>query len=99
PARTDAWFLLLLTVVLLVGTDAQGVVMVLAMLFLPAAVVQPWARRVPAALAAAVGVAVAMLAAAFPLANALDWPLSQTVGGVGFAALVVSRSVAAVARR
>jgi ABC-type Mn2+/Zn2+ transport system permease subunit len=99
PARTDALFLFLLAAVLVLGTNAQGVVMVLAMLFLPAAVVQPWARRVPTALAAAVAVALLCLAAAFVAATALDWPLSQTAGGVGCAALAISRAAAGMVRR
>lgn len=94
PARSDALFLTLLTVVLLLGTGTQGVVMVLAMLFLPAAVVQPWVARVPTALAAAAVAALACLAVAFAASNAFAWPLSQTVGGVGGGAFLLSRAAA-----
>jgi ABC-type Mn2+/Zn2+ transport system permease subunit len=90
PARWDALFLILLTIVLLLGTDSQGVVMVLVMLFLPAATVLPWARRIPAALGSAAIVALVMVAFAFVLSNALSWPFSQSAGGVGFALLLLS---------
>jgi ABC-type Mn2+/Zn2+ transport system permease subunit len=96
PARWDALFLTLLTIVLLLGTDSQGVVMVLAMLFLPAAAVLPWAKRIPAALVAASALSLVLVAVAFVLSNALDWPLSQSVGGVGFAVFLVSHVLAYV---
>src|SRR5436309_3157318 len=54
PARWDTLFLVLLTTTVLLGTDSLGVVMVLAMLFLPSGAVLPWARRISAALIAAV---------------------------------------------
>ncbi len=98
PARWDAGFLSLLTLVVLLGTDALGTVMVLSMLFLPVATVLPWARRIPAALVAAAAVSVLYLGAAFYLANTMDWPLSQSVGGVGFGVLVLSHLAARVRR-
>jgi ABC-type Mn2+/Zn2+ transport system permease subunit len=94
PARWDASFLALLTLVLLLGTDSQGVVMVLAMLFLPAAAVLPWARRIPGAMAAAALLSLVLVAVAFYLSNRFNWPLSQSVGGVGFAAMIVSNLLA-----
>jgi ABC-type Mn2+/Zn2+ transport system permease subunit len=96
PARWDALFLALLTVVVLLGTASLGTVMVLAMLFLPAATVLPWARRIPVALASAAGWSVLFLAAGFYLSNTFDWPLSQSVGGFGFAVLALSHLVARV---
>jgi ABC-type Mn2+/Zn2+ transport system permease subunit len=90
PARWDAFFLILLTTVLLLGTDSQGVVMVLAMLFLPAATVLPWARRIPTALIAAAGISLVMVVVAFILSNALAWPFSQSAGGAGFVLLLLS---------
>jgi ABC-type Mn2+/Zn2+ transport system permease subunit len=98
PAVGDAAFLALLTLVLLLGTDSLGVVMVLAMLFLPAATVLPWARRVPGAMAGAAGLSLVFLGVGFGLSNGMSWPLSQSVGGVGFAALVVSHAGAVVRR-
>src|SRR5207237_4004338 len=50
PDRWDAAFLCLLATVLLIGTDALGAVMVVAMLFLPAAAILPLVRRVPTAM-------------------------------------------------
>jgi len=96
PARWDVLFLVLLAVVLLLGTDSLGVVMVLAMLFLPGAAVLPWARRIPAALAGAAVVSLVMLAIGFYLSNRLSWPLSHSVGGVGFVVLAVSHLLATV---
>jgi ABC-type Mn2+/Zn2+ transport system permease subunit len=89
-AKGNAMFLSLLVAVVLLGTDSLGVVMVLSMLFLPAATVLPWARRIPTALASASVLAVAFVGVGFYLSNAESWPLSQSVGGVGFATLVVS---------
>jgi zinc/manganese transport system permease protein len=94
PPRWDALFLIMLAVVLLLGTHALGVVMVLAMLFLPAAAALPWARSVPTAMAIAVVLGVVFLAIGFITSNELSWPLSQTVGGVGFAAVVLSHTIA-----
>ena len=90
PAQWDTMFLALLTVVILLGTNALGVVMVLAMLFLPAATVLPWARRLPAAMLAAAMLSLVYLAIGFYLSNRMNWPLSQSIGGTGFAALVLS---------
>jgi ABC-type Mn2+/Zn2+ transport system permease subunit len=90
PSRWDTLFLALLTVVILLGTNALGVVMVLAMLFLPAATILPWAKRLPAAMIAAAALSLVYLAIGFYLSNRMDWPLSQSIGGTGFAALVLS---------
>ena len=98
PGWWDVLFLCLLSSVLLLGTDALGAVMVLSMLFLPAATVLPWARRVPTALLGAVLLSQAFLAIGFVLSNENEWPLSQSVGGVGFGALVVSNLAATVYR-
>lgn len=94
PARWDTLFLALLTIVMLLGTDTLGVVMVLAMLFLPAATVLPWARRLPAAMIAAAVLSLVFLGVGFELSNRLNWPLSQSVGGTGFAALALSHLAA-----
>lgn len=94
PARWDTLFLALLTVLMLLGTDSLGMVMVLAMLFLPAATVLPWARRIPAALVASAALSLVFLGAGFYLSNRMNWPFSQSVGGVGFAALALSQLLA-----
>jgi ABC-type Mn2+/Zn2+ transport system permease subunit len=99
PARWDAAFLALLAAALLLGTDSQGIVMVLALLFLPAATVLPWARRLPGALASAAALSLAVVAVAFVASNVMQWPLSQTVGGVGFAAFAASHAVAFLSGR
>jgi zinc/manganese transport system permease protein len=93
PARWDALFLILLAIVLLLGTHALGVVMVLAMLFLPAAAALPWARSVPGAMAIAAMLGVAFLGAGFVLSNEMSWPLSQTVGGVGFVVVMLAHAI------
>jgi ABC-type Mn2+/Zn2+ transport system permease subunit len=76
--------------VVLFGTNALGVVLVLAMLFLPAATVLPWARRVPGAMLYASVLALLLYAGGFVLSNEMNWPLSQSVGGLGFAVFLVS---------
>ena len=96
PARWDALFLILLTTVLLLGTDSLGMVMVLAMLFLPPAAVLPWTRRIPAALLTSALLSLCFLALGFYLSNTNSWPLSQSVGGVGFAAVLLSHLLAKV---
>ncbi len=93
PARWDALFLSLLTLVLLLGTSALGVVMILAMLFLPAATVLPWTRRIPATLLAAALLSLVFLTIGFAVSNQMSWPLSQSVGCVGFTALLLSHLV------
>jgi zinc/manganese transport system permease protein len=91
PARWDTLFLLLLTIVMLLGTDSLGVVMVLSMLFLPAATVLPWVHRIPVAIAAGAVLSLLYLAIGFYLSNKMNWPMSQSVGGAGFAVLAVSQ--------
>ena len=96
PARWDLCFLALLAVVSVLGTSALGAVMVLAMLFLPPATALPWARRLPAALAAAAAVSILLLAAGLILSVEMQWPLSQSVGGAGFCALLASHAAARI---
>jgi ABC-type Mn2+/Zn2+ transport system permease subunit len=94
PARWDALFLAFLTTVLLLGTDSLGLVMVLAMLFLPPATVLPWTRRIPAALLTSALLSLAFLSLGFYLSNTNSWPLSQSVGGVGFVTVLLSHLLA-----
>jgi len=94
PARWDTLFLVLLTITTLLGTDSLGVVMVLSMLFLPAATVLPWVRRIPVAMAAGAVLSLVYLAVGFYLSIRMNWPLSQSVGGAGFAVLAVSQLTA-----
>lgn len=96
PDRWDAGFLCLLATVLLVGTDALGAVMVVAMLFLPAAAILPWVRRVPAALLGAAILSILFLAVGLVLSVEWNWPLSQSVGGVGFCVLLVFHAIARI---
>ena len=90
PARWDALFLILLTIILLLGTNVLGVVMVLAMLFLPPAAALPWARSVPSALVSSAALSLVFLGVGFVLSNLYQWPLSQTIGGVGFGVVALS---------
>jgi ABC-type Mn2+/Zn2+ transport system permease subunit len=96
PARWDALFLVLLAAVVVVGTSSSGILMVLACLFLPAATVLPWAKRIPFALMSAAAMSLAFVAGGFVLSVEMDWPLSQSVGGVGFAALIASHVLSAI---
>ena len=90
PARWDALFLALLSAAVLVGTNALGPVLTTALLFLPAATVLPWARRVPAAIVASVVLAVVTFAGGFVLSNWMDWPSAHSVGGLGFVLFLLS---------
>jgi ABC-type Mn2+/Zn2+ transport system permease subunit len=99
PGRWDLCFLSMLAVVSVLGTSTVGAVMVVAMLFLPAGAALPWATRLPSALAGAAAVALASLAVGFVLSVEMQWPLSQSVGAAGFAALLVSQAFAAIRRR
>ena len=94
PARWDALFLSLLMLIVLLGTNAVGVVLVLAMLFLPAAAALPWARSVPFALALAALLGLFFVDIGFVISNEMNWPLSQTIGGVGFGGMVLSQLLA-----
>ena len=99
PARWDALFLALMTIVLMLGTSALGTVMALVMIFLPAAIVLPWCRRIPAALIASASIALLLLAIGFILSNVMDWPLSQSVGGTGSVILMLSHVARQLIRR
>jgi ABC-type Mn2+/Zn2+ transport system permease subunit len=87
----------MLSAILIVGTDAVGPTMVLALLFLPAGTIMPWVRRLPSAMVGAVLLGWAFLAAGVALSVHMEWPLSHSVGAVGFAAAAVS-NLAASAR-
>lgn len=96
PARWNALFLLLLAVLVVAGTSASGILMVLACLFLPAGTVLPWARRIPIAMAASVVAALLFVGIGFVLAVEMDWPLSQSIGGAGFAAVAAVHAARAL---
>jgi zinc/manganese transport system permease protein len=98
PAAWDALFLLLLAVEVLLGTNAVSVVMVLVMLFMPAAAVLPWVRRVPSALLASAVLSQLLYVSGFVLSNEMDWPLSHSVGAAGFAVLTISHLLRRVRR-
>ena len=93
PALWDALFLVLLALVVVLGTSTSGILMVLALLVLPGAAVLPWVKRIPPALLASVGLALVFVAIGFVLSIEMEWPLSQSVGGVGFVAVIVSHLV------
>jgi ABC-type Mn2+/Zn2+ transport system permease subunit len=98
PVAWDLLFLFLLGAVVLMGTHAMGVIMVLALLFLPAASALPLSRRIPTALGLAVAFALLDVAAGFWLSVRLEWPFSQSVGGAGFATLLLSQIAARFVR-
>ena len=99
PAAWEALFLAMLAAVVLVGAEAVGNLLVLVALFLPAGTVLPWARRIPTALAGGVAAGLVMFALGYCASNEMSWPLSQSVGGVGGAMLLVSHAFAALVRR
>jgi ABC-type Mn2+/Zn2+ transport system permease subunit len=90
PRRWNGLFLLLLAAVLLLATHAVGTVMVIAMLFLPAATALPIARRIPAAIAISVVIAIVTIFTGFVLSVEMDWPLSHSVGGAGCVLFLLS---------
>jgi zinc/manganese transport system permease protein len=95
--RTNRWetlFLCILAVILLMGTSSLGAVMVIAMLFLPAATALPWANRIPTALLFSAILAVFFLAAGLVVSIEFNLPLSQSVGGFSFCSLVISHAAA-----
>ncbi len=83
PARWNTLFLALLATIIVLGTSTLGAVMIVAMLFLPAAAVLPWTRRIPQAIALSISIAILFLAIGFVASVEMGWPLSQSVGGVG----------------
>ena len=98
PALWELLFLCLLGGVVLIGTHAMGVVMVLALLFLPAATVLPWAKRIPPAVALAMAVGIGDFVLGFYLSNVMTWPFSQSVGGVGFGLFLLSHLLGLILR-
>ena len=94
--RWETLFLCILAVTLLMGTSSLGAVMVIAMLFLPAATALPWAKRVPTALLLSMILSLIFLLAGLILSIEFALPLSQSVGGVGFCCLVISHAAARV---
>jgi ABC-type Mn2+/Zn2+ transport system permease subunit len=99
PARWDALFLVLLSLILVVGIDTLGAAMVVVMLFLPAATTLPLSRGIPLALMLAALAGCAFLLIGFVVSIEMGWPLSQTVGGVGCTAFVVSHTMTGLRRR
>ena len=58
----------------------------------------PWARRLPAAMAGSAACSLVFLAGGLAASYAMDWPLSQSVGGVGFAVVLASHGLSALRR-
>jgi ABC-type Mn2+/Zn2+ transport system permease subunit len=98
PVRWNALFLCLLAAVLVLATHALGTVMVIGLLFLPAASVLPWTRRIPNAVLASALVAVVAVASGFVLSVEMGWPLSHSVGGAGFTVFLISHTFAQLIR-
>ncbi len=81
------------------ATNAVGTVMVVALLFLPAATVLPWAKSLPSAMVAAVLVGVMCVAGGFALSVEMGWPLSHSVGGAGFVLFLLFHAAEQIRRR
>ena len=94
PVHWNAIFLGILAAVVILATQALGTVMVIALLFLPAAVVLPWVRRLPSAMAISALVALLMIGAGFVLSIEMNWPLSHSIAGAGIVLFAVSRLTA-----
>jgi ABC-type Mn2+/Zn2+ transport system permease subunit len=78
------------------GTSSLGAVMVIAILFLPAATALPWCNRIPTALLLSMILSVIFLTGGLILSVEQSLPLSQSVAGLGFCALVASHAAARV---
>ncbi len=83
PARWHLLFLSLLSAIVLVATDMQGTVLVVAMLFLPALAALPWARRLPGLMVLSVLCGMASLVVGFELSARQEWPLSHSIAAAG----------------
>jgi len=98
PAMWHTLFLALLATQIVVGTATIGMVLIIAMLFLPAATALPLAKRLPMAMLIAVVAGVVSLVAGFVLALYFNWPLSQSVAGVGVVLALPSIVIGAIKR-
>ncbi len=99
PLLWDLVFLGLVGTIVLMGTHTMGVVMVLALLFLPAAAALPWGRTIPFAVVLSICLALAEVGAGFYVSVRLGWPFSHSVGGIGFGMLIVSQVASALSSR
>ena len=83
PARWHLLFLTVLSTIVLVGTNVVGVVLVLALLFLPPLAALPWSRRLPAMMALSTALGLLSLILGFMLSNEMSWPLSHSIAATG----------------
>jgi ABC-type Mn2+/Zn2+ transport system permease subunit len=68
------------------------------MLFLPAATALPWTKTIPSTLAVSASLALIFLLGGLILSVEMSWPLSQSVGGVGFGSLIIAHIAARLFR-
>jgi len=94
PVKWNALFLAILAAVVMLATQALGTVMVIALLFLPAAVALPWSRRLPSAMVFSVVAALLMVVVGFILSVEMAWPLSHSIAGAGVAFFILSNLAA-----
>ena len=93
PLKWHATFLVMLASLVIVGTSTCGMIMVLSALFLPAATVLPWAKRLPGAMTSATLMSVVFVIGGYVLAVVQDWPFSHTVATLGLACATASQLI------
>jgi zinc/manganese transport system permease protein len=91
PVKWNALFLAILATVVIMATQALGTAMVVALLFLPAAVVLPWASRIPSAMAFSALAGLLMVLLGFVVSIEMAWPLSHSIAGAGVVLFLLSR--------
>jgi zinc/manganese transport system permease protein len=90
PARWHLFFLVILSTIVLVGTNVVGVVLVLALLFLPPLAALPWSRHLTAMMGLATAVGILALILGFIFSNEMSWPFSHSVAAAGIVCVVIS---------
>jgi ABC-type Mn2+/Zn2+ transport system permease subunit len=87
-ARVRLWFwhglfLVILATIVIVGSDGSGIALVISALFLPAALVLPWSRRVPIAMIAAAIFSQLIVAGGFVFSFEANLPFSHSIAAMG----------------
>jgi ABC-type Mn2+/Zn2+ transport system permease subunit len=93
PARWHLLFLIILSTIVLVGTNVVGVVLVLALLFLPPLAALPWARRLPVMMALSITFGLLSLIIGFIVSNEMSWPFSHSIAATATILFALSHLV------
>jgi ABC-type Mn2+/Zn2+ transport system permease subunit len=93
PARWHLLFLIILSTIVLVGTNVVGVVLVLALLFLPPLAALPWSRRLPLMMALSITFGLLSLIIGFVVSNEMSWPFSHSIAASATILFVLSHLI------